>query len=95
MQNEIYIALGLFLLTGIVQNPTVRSYFSKKITSSPGFASLIIRQRFELICKFLHCREHESLSTYQAPPKVFKIYPVTCHLNKNFQTLYQSTKHSQ
>jgi hypothetical protein len=30
MQNEIYIVLGPFLLTGIVQNPTVRSYFSKK-----------------------------------------------------------------
>jgi hypothetical protein len=26
-QNEIYIVLGPFLLTGIVQNPTVRSYF--------------------------------------------------------------------
>ena len=30
MQNELYIVLGLFLLTGIVQNPTVRSDFSKK-----------------------------------------------------------------
>ena len=30
MQNELYIVLGPFLLTGIVQNPTVRSYFSKK-----------------------------------------------------------------
>ena len=29
-----------------------------------------------------------SLPTYQGPPILFKIYPVICHLNIKFQTLY-------
>ena len=49
---------------------------------------MISRERFELICKFLHFIDNESLPTYQGPPKLFKIYPVICHLNKKFQTLY-------
>ena len=79
----------LFLFMGIVQKPTVRSYFSKsRVISTPGFADVIIRERFELICKFLHFTENESLPTYQGPPRLFEIYPVICHLNIQFQTLY-------
>ena len=49
---------------------------------------MIRRKRFELICKFLHFIDNESLPTFQGPPKLFKIYPVICHLNKKLQTLY-------
>ena len=87
--NEIYTVLGLFLLMGIVQKPTVRSYFSKKkIISTPSFSEVISRERFELICKFLHFVDNESFVTYQGPSKLFKIFPVLCHLNSKFQTLY-------
>jgi len=41
-----------------------------------------------LICKYLHFIKNESLSTYQGPPILFKIYPVICRLNIKFQTLY-------
>jgi len=74
---------------GIVQKPTARSYISKRrIISTPGFADVISRQRFELICKFLYFIDNESFLTYQGPPILFKIYPVICHLNIKFQTLY-------
>ena len=64
-------------MMGIVQKPRVRSYFSKsRVISTPGFADVISRERFVLICKFLHCIENESLPTYQGPPRWFKIYPV-------------------
>jgi hypothetical protein len=54
IEIEIYVVLGLFLLMGIVQKPTMRSYFSKKsVLPTPGFADVISRERFELICKFL------------------------------------------
>ena len=46
------------------------------------------RERFELICKFLHFIDNEILPTYQGPPRFFKIYPAIYHLNINFQTLY-------
>jgi len=43
-ESEIYTVLGLFLLMGIVQKPTPRSYFSKRrVISTPGFAYVISR----------------------------------------------------
>ena len=74
---------------GIVQKPTARSYFSKRrVLSTPGFADILSRERFELIRKFLHVIDNENLPTYQGPPILFKIYPVICHLNIKFQTVY-------
>ena len=88
-ENEVYTVLGLFLLMGIVQKPTARSYFSKKrIVSTPGFSEVISRDRFELIVRFLHFVNNDSLQTYDGPPKLFKIFPVLCHLNNKFKTLY-------
>jgi len=76
-KSEIHTVLGLFLLMGIVQKPTARSYFSKRrVISTPEFAAVIIRERIELICKFLHFKDNESLPTYQGPSILFKIYPV-------------------
>jgi len=52
-ESEIYTVLGLFLLMGIVQKPTARSYFLKRrVISTTGFADVISRERIELICKF-------------------------------------------
>ena len=74
---------------GIAQKPTARSYFSKRrVIPTPGFADVISRERFELISKFLHFIDNESLPTYQGPPILFKIYCVMCHLNIKCQTLY-------
>jgi len=88
-ESEIYTFLGLFLLMGIMQKPTARSYFSeRRVISTPGFADVIIIERFVLICKFLHFIGNESLPTYQGSPILFKIYPLLCHMNINFQTLY-------
>ena len=54
-ENKICVVFGLFLLMGIVQKLTVRSYFSKKrVLSTPGFSDVIGRERFELIRRFLH-----------------------------------------
>jgi len=67
--SEIYTVLGLFLLMGIVQKPTARSYFLKRrVIATPGFVDVISRERFELICKFLHFIDNESLPSYQGLP---------------------------
>ena len=88
-QKVKFTILGLFLLMGIVQKPTARSYVSKRrVISTPGFADVISRERFELICKFFNFIDNERLSTYQGPPIFFKIYPVICLLNTKSQTLY-------
>jgi hypothetical protein len=40
--GEIYIVLGLFMLMGIIQKPTLRSYFTTKtVISTPGFIDTI------------------------------------------------------
>ncbi|PNF32813.1 hypothetical protein B7P43_G04498 [Cryptotermes secundus] len=87
-KGEIYVVLGLFMLMGIVQKPTLQSYFTtKRVISTPGFRDIITRDRLELICKFLHFANNENISTFEGPKKLFKIYPVIFHLNKKFQEL--------
>jgi hypothetical protein len=87
--GEIYVVLGLFMLMGIVQKPTLRSYFTtKRVISTPGFRDVITRDRFELICRFLHFIDSETISTFEGPQKLFKIFPVTLHLNSKLQELY-------
>jgi hypothetical protein len=87
-EGEIYVVLGLFMLMGIGQKPTLPSYFTtKRVISTPGFRD-ITRDRFELVCKFLHFIDSETISTFEGPQKLFKIFPVISHLNKKFQELY-------
>jgi hypothetical protein len=62
--NEIYVVLGFYMLTGIIQKPTTRLYFSKRrIVQTPGFGDIITRGRLELICRFLHFNDRVNRST--------------------------------
>lgn len=87
--DEIYVVLAIFMLMGIIQKPTLRSYFSKHvILATPIFGSIISRDRFESICNFMHFNNNCNIGTYQGPSKLFKIYPVLSHFNTKFQSLY-------
>jgi hypothetical protein len=88
-EEEIYIVLGLFMLMGIIQKPTLRSYFTtKRLISTPGFRDVMTRETLEIICKFLHFTDNESISNSEGPQKLFKIFPVISYLNNKFQNLY-------
>ena len=88
-KDEMYVVLALFMLMGIIQKPTLRSYFSKNcILATPIFGSIISMDRFESICNFMHFNNNDNIGTYQGPSKLFKIYPVLSHLNTKFQSLY-------
>jgi hypothetical protein len=88
-EDEVYVMLGLYLLMGIIQKPTLRSYFSRKrILSTPGFGDIISRDRFELITKFLHFADNANKADYEGPAKLYKIFPVLSHLNHKFQNLF-------
>jgi hypothetical protein len=69
-EGEIYVVLGLFMLMGIMQKPTLRSYFTtKRVISAAGFGDIITRDRLELVCKFLHFADNETiLSVFQTVP---------------------------
>jgi hypothetical protein len=59
---------------GIIQQPTLRSYFSRKrILSTPGFGDVISRHRFQLITKFLHFADDTDKADYEGPAKLYKI----------------------
>jgi len=83
--DEIYVVLGLFKLMGIIQKPTLRSYFTKNCTlGTPIFGYM---DRFESICNFMHFNNDDNTRTYQGTSKLLKIYPVLSHLNTKFQSL--------
>jgi hypothetical protein len=89
IEGEIYVLVGLFMLMSITQKPTLRSYFTTKgVISTPGFGDIVTRDRLELICKFLHFVNNETISSFQGPKKLLKIFPVISHLNKKSQELY-------
>ena len=89
IKDKIYVVLALFLLMGIIQKPTLCSYFSKNyILVTPIFGSIISVDWFESICNFMHFNNNDHIGTYQGPSKLFKIYPVLSHLNTKSQSLY-------
>jgi hypothetical protein len=91
--GEIYIVVGLFMLMGIIQKPTLKSYFTtKRVISTPGFRDIMTRERSEIICKFLDFSDNESVSNFHGLEKLLKNFPVILHLNNKFQELYLPNK---
>jgi hypothetical protein len=85
--EEIYVALGLMKLMGIVQKPTIKSYFSKDpFLETPIFYQTMTQDRFELTTKFLHFTDNSTRDTYTGPPKLLKIQPILESLNNKFQS---------
>jgi hypothetical protein len=53
---------------GIIQNPTLQAYFSrKKILSTPAFSDVISRDGLQLIIKFLHSEDNTNKANYESP----------------------------
>jgi uncharacterized membrane protein len=60
-ENLIYVVLGLYLLTGVIQQPTLRAYIPrKKILSTSEFGDVVSSDRLELMTKFLHFTENKN-----------------------------------
>jgi len=63
-KDEMYVVLALFILMGIIQKPTLRSYFSKKfILATPIFGSIASMGRFESICNIMHFNNNDHVGT--------------------------------
>lgn len=53
--EEMYVLFAVYMLMGIVQKPSVSSYFSKDgFLDTPIFAKIISQRRFEVLSRFLH-----------------------------------------
>lgn len=74
-EAEIYVLLGIYMLMGIVQKPSIRSYYCKDpFIETPIFSKIMKKERYDLICKFLHFVDNNTKKTFQGPAKLFKIY---------------------
>jgi hypothetical protein len=92
-KNEIYVYLGLIMLIGIVQKPSIKAYFSKNpILDTPIFSQTMSQDRFELASKFMHFVDNTTQYTFSGPKKLFKIYSITDYLNNKFQSVYIPTQ---
>ncbi|KAM4808018.1 piggyBac transposable element-derived protein 4 [Rhinophrynus dorsalis] len=82
---------GLTLLMGIVQKPSIASYWTKQHTqSTPIFHAIMTRDRFKLLQRFLHFNDNA-----KALPRdhsqfdiLFKLRPVLSHLMMRYQEVY-------
>jgi hypothetical protein len=88
-KEKLYVVRALFMLMGIIQKPTLQSYFSKNSNLvPPNFGCVISMDRLESICNYMHLNNNENTKTHWGPSKLFIIYPALSHLNKKFQGLY-------
>ncbi|KAK3108291.1 hypothetical protein FSP39_004996 [Pinctada imbricata] len=62
-EEEMSAFLGLYLSMGILKKPTIESYWNQSDSSwlynSPGFSTVMKRDRFQLLMSFLHCNDNE------------------------------------
>ena len=87
--DEIYVVLGLLMLMGIIQKPTLKSYFSRDaFLESPIFPQTMKQDQFELIMKFIHFVDNTTADSYTGPSKLFKIHNFLEKINNKFQSAY-------
>jgi hypothetical protein len=80
-EEKVHLVLELLLPIGIIQKPTLISYFStKRIINVLGFKNIVALEILGLIHKFLHLPDYDNENSCQGPRKFFKIY-----LNRKFQ----------
>ena len=65
--DELYVHFVHQMLMGIIQKPSLRSYFSKNpILNSPVFYSTMAEYRYETINRFLHSVDNSQLEHMKA-----------------------------
>ena len=95
-KDEMYVVLTIFMRMGIIQKPTLYSYFSKNyILANPIFGSIISMERFESICIFMHFNNNDHIGTYQRLSNFFnfiqpcsisiQIYRVCTYVGRTLQ----------
>jgi hypothetical protein len=72
-EDEIYVVLALFMLLGIAEKPKLRSYFlMNSVLVTPLFGCVILMDKFESVCKFMHSNNNDSKDTYLGSPDFSK-----------------------
>ena len=94
-REEMTVFLALTILTGIVNKPQQRMYWSKRpVLYSSIFGQCMSRIRFEQIQTFLHLNDNTLQQDRNAPnvDKLHKIRPLITHMERKFASLYYPGK---
>lgn len=79
--EELQRFIGLLLWMGLVQYPSIESYWSKMNIYSNAIKSVMSRNRFQLLLKTWHFNNNENVTT----DRLQKISPLTNKLIENFK----------
>uniref|UniRef100_A0A8C5WCR5 PiggyBac transposable element-derived protein 4 n=1 Tax=Leptobrachium leishanense TaxID=445787 RepID=A0A8C5WCR5_9ANUR len=82
---------GLTLQMGIVQKPSISSYWTTECTqTTPIFPATMKRDRYQLLIKFLHFNNNEFAlpRDHKEYDRLFKLRPILDHLLERFQEYY-------
>ncbi|XP_040289776.1 piggyBac transposable element-derived protein 4-like [Bufo bufo] len=83
--------LALTFSMGIVKKTTIRSYWeASRIHSTPSFATVMSRQRYEILLKFFHFNDNSQCPSNSSPDydRLYKIRPLLDYLSEKCLTVY-------
>ncbi|XP_056397299.1 piggyBac transposable element-derived protein 4-like [Hyla sarda] len=92
---ELKTFFALLFNMGIVKKPTIRSYWSNDMLyHTPLYRSVMPRNRFEALLKFLHYANNENCPPPSDPnfDRIYKIRPLVNYLNQKFSEVYTPEK---
>ncbi|XP_023229417.1 piggyBac transposable element-derived protein 4-like [Centruroides sculpturatus] len=86
--GEIRLLEGMFLLMGIVNKPTIQSFFSTNfLIKTPIFNEIMVRDRFLLLLSFLHFTSNENKTS-----KLYKIEQLLDLFRCSFRSAYTPSR---
>ena len=77
---------------GLIKKSTIESYWNvvHRSQDTPWFRAVMNRDRFQLLCKFIHFADNTQLPGVDEQQfKLFKLQPLINHFTKVFQRYYQ------
>uniref|UniRef100_A0A8C5E3K8 PiggyBac transposable element-derived protein domain-containing protein n=1 Tax=Gouania willdenowi TaxID=441366 RepID=A0A8C5E3K8_GOUWI len=85
--GELKTFFGLSFLTGYVKKPSLYLYWSMdEVDATPYFNKTMPKNRFQILCRYLHSKNNES---QDASDKMYKVRPVLDYVVQKFKELYQ------
>jgi len=82
-ENELWVFIGLHLMTGIIKKPRLRDYWSTNVNfQTPGFSKHMSRNKFESILRCLHFSNNENPP--EGSDRLWKLGKILPRLLRNF-----------
>jgi hypothetical protein len=87
---EIYVVLGLIMVMGVEERPTLKPYFSRDAFIETDISTDYDTDRYELIMKFLHFVGNSTVDMYTGGKEIFKIHLLLEIKKSNFFHIFRN-----